>query len=135
MEIYLKRKYYPTGTNGQFFYNGQLICEAIELPWRANKRSISCIPEGRYQLIKRMHTKHGLQIAVVNVPNREGILIHPANFALRELQGCIAPVTKCTTAGEGNYSRIALERLQALIDLALVANEKVWLIINSLAHE
>lgn len=135
MEIYLKRKYFPTGTNGQFFYNGQLICEAIELPWRANKRGISCIPEGRYQLIQRMHPKHGLQIAVVNVPNREGILIHPANFALRELQGCIAPVSKCNAIGMGVHSRIALERLQALICPVLEENEKVWLIINSLANE
>ena len=135
MEIYLRRKYFPTGTNGQLFHNGKLICEAIELPWRENKRGISCIPEGRYQLIKRMHTKHGLQIAVVNVPNREGILIHPANFALRELQGCIAPVGKCTAAGEGGYSRIALERLQALIYPVLAADEKVWLIINSLENE
>lgn len=127
----LSRTYFKGGTNGKISYQGALICESIELPWRNNKRSISCIPEGRYRLIKRMHPKHGLQLALSIVPNREGILIHPANFALRELQGCIAPVSKCTGEGEGTYSRVALERLQALVYPALEAGEQVTLVITS----
>ncbi|WP_113654726.1 DUF5675 family protein [Pedobacter namyangjuensis] len=131
MEIFLTRTYYKSGTNGKISYRGEHVCDTIELPWRDNKRNISCIPEGRYLLIKRMHTKHGLQLAIANVVNREGILIHPANFALRELQGCIAPVTKCTGEGQGNYSRVALERLQRLVYPVLEAGEKVILVIKS----
>ena len=131
MEILLSRTYFKGGTNGKINYDGKLICESIELPWRNNKRSISCIPEGRYLLVKRQHTKHGLQLALSIVPNREAILIHPANFALRELQGCIAPVSKVTGDGQGNYSRVALERLQGLVYPALDADEKVYLIITS----
>jgi Family of unknown function (DUF5675) len=131
MEIFLTRTYFKSGTNGKITYLGNLVCESIELPWRDNKKNISCIPEGRYLLIKRMHTRHGLQLAISNVVNREAILIHPANFAMRELQGCIAPVSKCTGEGKGEYSRIALERLQALVYPVLEAGEKVFLVIKS----
>lgn len=131
MEILLSRTYFKGGTNGKMSCNGNPICDCIELPWRNNKRNISCIPEGRYLLLKRQHPKHGLQLGLSIVPNREGILIHPANFALRELQGCIAPVSKCTGEGEGSYSRVALERLQDLVYPVLDAGEKVFLVITS----
>ena len=131
MELLLSRSYGKDGTNGKISYQGKLICESIELPWRNNKRNISCIPEGKYLLIKRHHAQHGIQLALSIVPNREAILIHPANFALRELQGCIAPVSKVTGEGQGTYSRIALERLQDLVYPALDAHEKVFLVINS----
>ncbi|WP_316831865.1 DUF5675 family protein [Pedobacter aquatilis] len=131
MNLLLSRTYFKGGTNGKISYQGEVICESIELPWRNNKRSISCIPEGRYLLVKRMHPKHGLQLALSTVPNREAILIHPANFAMRELQGCIAPVSKCNGEGTGSYSRVALERLQCLIYPVLDAGEQVSLLITS----
>lgn len=131
MELLLKRSYYPEGCNGQLFLGKEQICETIELPWRNNKRSISCVPEGRYRLVRRYHHQRGDHLMLAHVPQRELILIHPANFALRELQGCIAPVTKCTSPGKGNYSRIALERLQSLVYPLLEAGEEVWLRISS----
>jgi hypothetical protein len=33
-------------------------------------------------------------LEVIDVKNRKLILFHPANNALKELNGCIAPVTK-----------------------------------------
>lgn len=134
MTLHLFRTYYPEGTNGKLHHGGAEICETIELPWRNNKRMISCIPEGRYRLVRRMHHKHGDQLALISVPNREAILIHPANFAMTELQGCIAPVTKCIAPGKGNYSRIALERLKAMAYPVLDNGEKVWLIIYSVPN-
>jgi hypothetical protein len=130
MELYLKREYHPQGTNGKLTYQNKEVCQTIELPWKNNKRSISCIPAGRYRLVKREHPKHGSQLLLANVPNREGILIHPANFALRELQGCIAPVTKCTGEGQGNYSKVAFGRLEDLVQPVLEAEEAVWLVIR-----
>lgn len=131
MELLLKRRYNPEGCNGQLFLGKEQICETIELPWRNNKRSISCVPEGRYRLVRRYQHQRGDHLMLAHVPQRELILIHPANFALRELQGCIAPVTKCTGPGKGNYSRIALERLQSLVYPLLEAGEEVWLRISS----
>jgi len=129
MELYLKRHYHPGGTNGEISYQGRRICACIELPWRHNRRFISCIPEGRYRLVKRMHSRWGEQLALANVPGREGILIHPANNALTQLQGCIAPVTQCTAPGVGQYSRVALDRLKDLVYPVLDAGEEVWLVI------
>ncbi len=131
MTLKLYREYFPEGCNGKHYHETNLICATIELPWRNNKRSISCIPEGRYQLVKRQHPSHGLQLQVANVPQREGILIHPANFALRELQGCIAPVSICTGPGKGNYSRLAMDRLKNLVLPVLEAKEQVFLHLTS----
>ena len=129
MELYLKRRYHPEGTNGEITHQHRTVCACIELPWRDNRRFVSCIPEGRYRLVKRMHPRWGEQLAVANVPGREGILFHPANDALTQLQGCIAPVATCTAPGEGNHSRIALERLKDLVYPVLEAGEDVWLVI------
>jgi hypothetical protein len=43
-------------------------------------------------------------LQILNVPGREYILIHPADEALRELKGCIAPVRLLTGAGKGMCS-------------------------------
>lgn len=130
MELQLIRNYFPDGTNGRLMHRGTQVCETIELPWRSNKRLVSCIPEGRYRLLRRLHYKNGEQLAVLNVPGREAILLHPGNAAFRDLQGCIAPVTKCTAPGKGNYSRIALERVKELVYPVLTAGEDVYLLIR-----
>lgn len=127
MELFLHRWYHTQGTNGILQYQGRTVCACIELPWRGNRRYVSCIPEGRYRLVRRRHQRWGVQLAVETVPNREGILFHPANNALSELQGCIAPVTTHTAPGVGPYSRIALERLKDLVYPVLDAGEPVWL--------
>ncbi len=129
MTLHLFRTYAPEGTNGLLCLQGKPICSTIELPWRNNKRMISCIPEGRYRLIRGRYHKHGDQIGVMNVPGREAILIHPGNSALEDLQGCIAPVTTHTGPGKGLYSRIALERLKSVVYPVLEAGEGVALLI------
>jgi len=93
MELELARAYDPEGTNGGLYVK---LCDTIELPWLENRRSISCIPEGRYELRKRFTAKRQQHFMVVDVPGRSGILIHPANDALKELLGRIAPVSKLT---------------------------------------
>ncbi len=123
----LERTYHAGGTNGSLTLDGKEICKTIELPWRDNRRNVSCIPEGRYRLGLYPSRKFGLNLLVQDVPGRSGILIHPANNAAAELRGCIAPVTKLTGAGCGIYSRIALERLLGLVEPALEAGEAVWL--------
>lgn len=128
MDLELFRRYNPEGTNGELKL---MVCNTIELPWLRNQRNISCIPEGRYELKKRVTKKRGQHILVVNVKGRDGILIHPANNALKELRGCIAPVTTLTGPGKGSQSRLANERLKALVLEALERNEKVFITIKS----
>ena len=125
--LLLQRKYGAQGTNGTITYQGEEICHTIELPDRNNIPRISCIPVGRYKLEKRRYPKHGEQIGIPNVLGREAILIHAANDALRELQGCIAPVTTLTGEGRGDYSGKALAKLKALVYSLWDMGDEVYL--------
>lgn len=115
MEIILERIYFPDGTNGILSFEGNEICKTIELPWRENKKRISCIPEGKYKIRKRYSAKFKWHLELINVKNRKYILLHPANNALKELNGCIAPVSQITGEGRGNESRKAFEKLKNLV--------------------
>jgi hypothetical protein len=131
MELELIRTYYPTATNGKILYGDRLMMYSIELPWKNNHTRVSCIPEGRYELVKRWSPKFNRHLQVLNVPKRNAILIHPANDALHELKGCIAPISIITGAGMGLRSRMALETLTSLVYGYLDRNEQVLLTIKS----
>ena len=107
------------------------MCHTIELPWKNNERRVSCIPEGEYFIVKRYSPKFKWHLHVVDVPNRSFILFHPANNALKELNGCIAPVTKLTGPGLGLLSRKAFEKLKDQVYKALENKESVLLIVQS----
>lgn len=127
MQLILQRSYHPSGTNGCLSTAGQLICYTIELPWRDNQTGISCIPEGTYHLVKRYSPKFHWHLHLTDVPGREFILLHPANHALRELKGCIAPVSLLTGPGMGLQSRLALDKLMGFADQALQEKEPLFL--------
>lgn len=75
----------------------------------------SCIPEGRYQLFVRYSQKFHTHFLIGGVSNRDLILIHPANDALKELKGCIAPVLSLAGPGKGSQSVMALQKIKDLI--------------------
>ncbi|MDG1398081.1 MAG: DUF5675 family protein [Polaribacter sp.] len=131
MIFVLHRTYFPEGTQGMLLLNGVVICYTIELPWIQNKRNISCVPEGLYTLQKRYSPKFNYHLHLKNVADRRLILIHPANDAKKELEGCIAPVSYHTGIGKGNSSRKALHKLTSLVLPALVKNTQVQLRITS----
>jgi hypothetical protein len=66
----------------------ELMLATIELPWRDNKRSLSCVPEGDYTVVKRYSEKYGDHWHLIDVPERSYILIHAGNFHY-QIQGCI----------------------------------------------
>ena len=131
MVLFLTRTYFPDGTNGKLECEGKFICNTIELPWKNNETKVSCIPEGKYFIRKRYSNKFKWHIEVIGVGNRNVILFHPANNALQELNGCIAPVTKLSGPGLGLMSRKAFEKLKALVYKAIDASESVELIVKS----
>ena len=51
----------------------------------------------------------------MNVKDWKYILFHPANYGLKELNGCISSVSQITGEGRGNESRKAFEKLKNLI--------------------
>jgi len=97
-EVIVKRVYLPTETLSSIFYKNVMLCKGMELPWKENKRGISCIPEGSYECTKEppipANDPQGRKerpywhFRIHNVPKRSGILIHKITY-VKDLQGCI----------------------------------------------
>ncbi|MEN8816289.1 MULTISPECIES: DUF5675 family protein [Flavobacteriaceae] len=131
MDLILKRSYFEKGTNGALFINGRFICFTIELPWQDNRRNVSCVPEGAYEVVPRISKRFRNHLHILNVPGRSLILIHPANDAAKELRGCLSPVSQLSGIGTGWLSRAALQKLLSLCYQAYDRKEKVTLTIKS----
>lgn len=85
------------GTQGVLALPDGVFCNTLELPWRDNRSSISCIPCGEYDVVIRQSPRFGAVYHVKNVPNRTWIEIHAANLAgdvelgyRTHVEGCIA---------------------------------------------
>ena len=92
MKLELKRfSHSAKATMGDLFVDGKWECYTLERPWLNNEKQRSCIPAGTYKigLHDSPHFKRILP-HILDVPSRDFILIHPANYP-SELQGCIAP--------------------------------------------
>ena len=131
MELQLFRTYtLGKGTNGDLWLDDKFICHTIELPWKNNEPTISCIEEGIYSVVRCYSKKFGWHFSLKNVSGRKFILIHPANNAQEELRGCIAPVTKLLSPGIGSDSKKAMDQLTGLVFPVLKKGEPVYLIIK-----
>lgn len=63
-------------------------CATLELPWNENKRNISCIPIGEYQVTPYSSVKYPNTFEVLGVPGRAYILMHWGNYYFNT-EGCI----------------------------------------------
>lgn len=80
-----------TQTTGHAYVKAKIGFEkfcTLELPWKSNKKSVSCIPAGAYWAKPHASPKHGRILWIQGVPGRTEILIHPGNFH-KDIQGCI----------------------------------------------
>lgn len=113
-------------TLGKIYIEHEFICHTIELPWRDNKQSISCIPEGcyplklRYSPIVKRTTKGDYEegYEITNVPDRIYVMIHVANRA-SELEACVAPgMKRGKLYGENAVlqSRVAFDKLMERLE-------------------
>lgn len=105
----------PDGTIGVLTYKLIPICYTLEEPWENNERNISCIPAGSYVCTPERHKRWPASTCIYrvnNVPNRDGILIHPGN-TLEDISGCILPGKsfKFQRPLFLEYSSLALEHL------------------------
>jgi hypothetical protein len=131
MKLELNRTYFPEGTNGILLLDGVVLCATIELPWKNNQSRISCIPEGKYQVIKRYSPHFRWHLQLRDVPGRQLILIHPGNDAITELKGCIAPVSLLTGIGKGDFSKLAFKKITSRLFPFLENGSPVFLTIFS----
>jgi len=79
-------------TIGELFVNGERFCDTLELPYKDNQRSISCIPAGEYKVrlryARESATRNYLHLLVQEVKDRSYILFHRGNTA-KDTRGCI----------------------------------------------
>ena len=131
MSFILHRTYFKEGTNGALFYKNTFLGFIIELPWQDNLTRKSCIPEGVYLLRARFSEKFKHHLLIENVPGRSLILIHPANDAKKELQGCLAPVSSITGIGKGLQSKVLFQKIIAMTYRVFERKEEITLTIKS----
>lgn len=98
---------------------GGIIFRTLELGWHDNEKRISCIPKGTYDVVKRVSPKYGEHFHVLNVPNRDMILIHHGNFHT-DILGCILVGLKHVDInGDGlrdvTNSKVAMAQLNKLL--------------------
>ena len=100
-EVYLLRlRTSDQGTEGMLITSDGFTCMTLELPWRENQRSISCIPAGEYETKIRVSPKYGEIYWVTKVPNRSWILIHSGNWAGDTEKGFNTHVNGCILLGK-----------------------------------
>ncbi len=87
-------------TRGYMTIEGKRICDTLEEPWRDNKQKVSCIPTGLYRVVKFNGAKYKNVWQVLDVPNREAILIHNGN-TVEHTEGCIL-----VGSGRGNVGKL-----------------------------
>lgn len=90
------RVYQPEQSPGFLFVRKDdgivFTCATLELPWLENRRNISCIPEGEYE-VEKLPARKGrnyVHFLVKDVPDRSAILIHTGNYNF-DIRGCILP--------------------------------------------
>lgn len=89
------------GTPGQLLRaDGTRVAFSLELPWRDNARSRSCIPAGRYLCRQRRSPRFGEVYAIEGVAGRSNVLIHAGNVAGDTSKGFASDVLGCVLLGQ-----------------------------------
>jgi hypothetical protein len=125
--VYLRRNESSMlGTQGWLSMDNMPICQTLELPFRQNKQSCSCIPTGTYNVVWLFSHLCGYAYYVSNVPGRFGILMHSGNYAgaidiglLSDTRGCILFADNVKNNGkqlQAINSHIARTRFELLLN-------------------
>lgn len=94
--ILQRQPFGPKATTGRFYMQRAGVTRptdiyCLELPWKKNEARVSCVPAGIYPMTwtnsPRLKKKTW---RLQQVKDRDGILIHPANY-VHDLLGCLAP--------------------------------------------
>ena len=120
MKAVIRRQHYTTKqvTGTLTLYNSRnkevFSCKTLELPWLENQRSISCIPTGTYECVKRISDKYRLSYHVKSpgkdqVKGRDWILIHPGNY-YTQILGCILVGKELRDLNSDGYKDVTASR-------------------------
>lgn len=108
MNIKLYRFMYESddqGTPGILIMQG-FHCVTLELPWRDNKTSISCIPKGKYEMKKDRSNRilggrRDLYLLKDTLP-RTRVFIHAGNWAGDKAMGFVTNSYGCILLGSSH---------------------------------
>ena len=93
--------------------DSEFLLHTLELPWKGNRRSVSCIPVGVYTVRPFSGGRFVDAYKVNDVPNRTAILFHVGNTT-NDIEGCILIGKSCGELGGDKAvldSRKAFEHL------------------------
>jgi hypothetical protein len=111
---------------GKLYVDEELECYTLEDPERLAKiHGKTAIPDGRYEVVISQSPRFGRELPLLlNVPNFEGVRIHPGNTA-DDTEGCIL-VGETTNGTSIGQSKAAFDRLFKKLKTASV-NEKIFM--------
>lgn len=130
--ILVRDEFTPQSTIGKLSVNGAYFCETIEDCDRyleaggAKIPGETAIPRGTYEVTIDFSTRFGKDMPhVLNVPQFDGIRIHPGNSA-HDTEGCV--LVGLRRGPDYVYQSVAaFNPLYAKLDAAVEAGEKVTL--------
>lgn len=88
------------GTLGVIYCAGY-AAYTLELPWRENRRGVSCIPVGAYTLSPYSSPSFPNHYEIEGVTGRDSILIHSGNWAGDTSRGFKSDSNGCVLVGYG----------------------------------
>jgi len=128
MKLQLIRKTFGAeSTLGELYCDGQFECFTLEDTVRPVKiPGATAIPAGTYQVVVTLSQRFGRELPLLlNVPDFEGVRIHPGNRP-QDTEGCIL-VGRTKGADFVGESRLAFDalfpRIQAAVDQGAVQIE------------
>ncbi|MDT4332771.1 DUF5675 family protein [Methylomonas sp. MED-D] len=127
MELNLTRvEFTDESTIGELSINGTFECYTLEDKVRPVKvKGMTAIPAGSYEIIINFSERFKKPLPLLlNVPNFDGVRIHPGNSA-KDTEGCIL-VGKSKSADFVGSSRAAFETLFEKLKRA-AENEKIFI--------
>lgn len=120
-------------TLGKLFVDGEFDCYTVEDVVRPDGVKIAgktAIPAGRYRVVVNRSPRFGRELPLLeNVPNFEGVRIHPGNTAA-DTEGCIIPGRIRRSDGVGE-SRLAFDKLFAALKDELAHGGEVWMSVTT----
>lgn len=120
MKLLLKRnKSTAHATIGSLYVDGKFQCFTLEDVVRDKKIfGETAIPLGAYKVIINRSTRFGIDLPLLlNVPNYEGVRIHPGNTD-KDTEGCILVGVTVTEQNTLGNSRIAFNALMEKLKTA-----------------
>lgn len=127
MELQVKRTdFSEDSTIGELYVNSQFECYTLEDKVRPVKiAGKTAIPAGRYEVIINFSQRFGrLLPLLLNVPNFEGVRIHPGNTPANT-EGCVL-VGETKSENFIGQSRVAFDQLFEKLKAAS-ATEKIFI--------